>query len=161
MYTNCTRILTGYCLWSIGGQTHRRPSKIIEEPFRLPWKMMTSSLAPTSQVYPLPDKFATTNTSLLPNAFKSPLFLAKNILRNQACCVSSRGKTPRYLTTLEISLPSMDHNLTHMQMKCWKRKDTDSSSMQINLPKFNNLPTCGVTEKKYSRYSKDILFALV
>ena len=109
---------------------------------------MTSSLAPTSQVYPLPDKFATTNTSLFPNAFKSPLFLAKNILRNQACCVSSRGKTPRYLTTLEISLPSMDHNLTHMQMKCWKRKDTDSSSMQMNLPKFNNLPSCGVTEKK-------------
>ena len=72
-----------------------------------------------------------------------------------------RRKDPRYLTTLEISLPSMDHNLTHMQMKCWKRKDTDSSSMQINLPKFNNLPTCGVTEKKYSRYSKDILFALV
>ena len=109
---------------------------------------MTSSLAPTSQVYPLPDKFATTNTSLFPNAFKSPLFLAKNILRNQACFVSSGGKPPRYLTTLEISLPSMDHNLTHMQMKCWKRKDTDSSSMQINLPKFSNLPTCGVAEKK-------------
>ena len=80
--------------------------------------------------------------------FKNPSLLAKNILRDQACCVRLGGKTPRYPTTLEISLSSMDHNRPHMRRKCWKQKDIDSSSMRRNLPKFNNLPTCSITEQK-------------
>ena len=80
--------------------------------------------------------------------FKNPLLLAKKILRDQACCLRLGGKTPRYPTTLEISLPSMDHNRPHMLRKCWNQKDIDSSSMRRNLPKFNNLPTCSVTEQK-------------
>ena len=54
--------------------------------------------------------------------FKNPSLLAKNILRDQACCVRIGGKTPRYPTTLEISLPSMDHNLPRMLRNVENRK---------------------------------------
>ena len=54
--------------------------------------------------------------------FKNPSLLAKNILRDQACCVRIGGKTPRYPTTLEISLPSMDHNLQRMLRNVENRK---------------------------------------
>ena len=100
---NCSRIQIGSRLWSIGGQTRGRPMSRL---------LARSSGSPS--VYPgrwwlVPSpphcKFTPSSTSSRRLArvcsqmlFKNPSLLAKNILRDQACCVRIGGKTGDFTT---------------------------------------------------------------